>query len=288
MEFVEKSYLFILARVGRKHRLRICRDRFTGKIIFDAGSGIRPLGQEFAKAGLRNTTFHIFISHLHYDHIQGIPFFIPAYDPSNKIIFHGAHEELEIGIKNQMRPPYFPIDMDSFNAEVTFEIHQADEKVEVCNSVISLFKQDHPGVSYGYRMDHGSKSVVYSTDAEHKNAAHSKEYPYVEFIRGADLLIFDAPYTHSQSIGNREHWGHSSYVMGVELAAGEVKTLAIFHHDPGSSDQDIVDLEGHTRKFLQSSRSAINETQPGIPGAPSSRKFPVEILHAYDGLTLTP
>ena len=290
LEFVEKKLPFHLGSGwGGNTACVFVETDSQEKIIFDAGSGIRPLGQEFAKAGLRNTTFHIFISHLHYDHIQGIPFFIPAYDPSNKIIFHGAHEELEIGIKNQMRPPYFPIDMDSFNAEVTFEIHQADEKVEVCNSVISLFKQDHPGVSYGYRMDHGSKSVVYSTDAEHKNAAHSKEYPYVEFIRGADLLIFDALYTHSQSIGNREHWGHSSNVMGVELAArGEVKTLAIFHHDPGSSDQDIVDFEGHTRKFLQSSRSAIRETQPGIPGAPSARKFPVEILHAYDGLTLTP
>ena len=130
--------------------------------------------------------------------------------------------------------------------------------------------------------------MVYSTDAEHKNAAHSKKYPFIDFIRGADLLIFDAPYTHSQSIGIREDWGHSSNIMGVELAArGEVKTLAIFHHDPASSDQEMEVFEANTKKYLDASRTAIRETRPGIPGAPSSRKFPTEILHSYDGLTIS-
>lgn len=258
------------------------------KLIMDAGSGIRPLGQEFAKGGVKNTTFHIFISHLHYDHIQGIPFFVPAYDPSNKIVFHGGHKDLEKSLKGQMKTPFFPIDMNTFNAEISFETHKPGDKLDLCGAEITLYEQDHPGTSYGYRVDCEGKSVVYSTDAEHKNAAHSKNYPYVDFIRGADLLIFDAPYTHSQSIGNREHWGHSSNVMGVELAArGEVATLAIFHHDPGSSDQDLEEFEAHTKKFLATSRSAIKETQPGIPGAPSARKFPTEILHSYDGLTIT-
>ena len=130
--------------------------------------------------------------------------------------------------------------------------------------------------------------MVYSTDAEHKNEAHCKNYPFIDFIKGADLLIFDAPYTHSQSIGIREDWGHSSNIMGVELAArGEVKTLAIFHHDPGANDLELEEFQAHTKKFLESSRTAIKETQPGIPGAPSARKFPKEIIHSYDGLTLS-
>ncbi|MDG1139693.1 MAG: MBL fold metallo-hydrolase [Opitutales bacterium] len=256
-------------------------------LIFDGGSGIRPLGQEIAKSGVKNSTFHIFISHLHYDHIQGIPFFVPAYDSSNKIVFHGGHKHLEKSLKGQMKTPFFPIDMDTFNADVSFEIHKPGETIDLCNSQITIIEQDHPGISYGYRVDSEGKSVVYSTDAEHSNLAHSKEYPFINFIKGSDLLIFDAPYTHSQSIGNREHWGHSSNIMGVELAArGEVGTLAIFHHDPGSSDQDLDEFQAHTKKFLQSSRTAIKQTQPGIPGAPSSRKFPTEIISAYDGLSI--
>ncbi len=258
------------------------------KLIMDAGSGIRPLGQEFAQEKIKDATFHLFLSHLHYDHIQGLPFFIPAYDPSNKIVFHGGHKNLEKGLRAQMQTPYFPISMDMFNAELSFEIHKPGDVIEVCDSTITLFEQVHPGTSYGYRVDSGGKSMVYSTDAEHKNVAHARKYPFVEFIRGTDLLIFDAPYTHSQSIGNREDWGHSSNVMGVELAArGEVKTLAIFHHDPGSTDLELEEFEAHTKKFLESSRSAIKQTQPGIPGAPSARKFPIEIIHSYDGLTLT-
>ena len=256
-------------------------------LIFDGGSGIRSLGQEIVKGGAKNSTFHIFISHLHYDHIQGIPFFTPAYDPSNKIVFHGGHKDLEKNLKGQMKTPFFPIDMDTFNADVSFEIHKPGETIDLCNSLITIIEQDHPGTSYGYRVDSKGKSMVYSTDAEHNNAAHSKEYPFINFIKGSDLLIFDAPYTHSQSIGNREHWGHSSNIMGEELAArGEVGTLAIFHHDPGSSDQDLEEFQAHTKKFLQTSRTAIKQTQPGIPGAPSSRKFPTEIISAYDGLTI--
>tara|TARA_B100001057_G_scaffold464061_1_gene518855 strand:- start:474 stop:746 length:273 start_codon:yes stop_codon:yes gene_type:complete len=89
-------------------------------------------------------------------------------------------------------------------------------------------------------------------------------------------------------MGIREDWGHSSNIMGVELAArGEVETLAIFHHDPGSSDEDIEDFLAHTKKFLERSKIAVRVTKPGIPGAPSPRSNPQKVLMAYDGLTLS-
>ena len=258
------------------------------KLIMDGGSGIRQLGHEFARQGIKDTTFHIFISHLHYDHIQGLPFFIPAYDPSNTIVFHGGHKHLEQSIREQMKTPTSRLAWKLAGRRFLFEIHQAGDKLELCDAEISMIEQEHPGTSYGFRIDSDGKSAVYSTDAEHKNTAHLPKYPFVDFIRGSDLLIFDAPYTHSQSIGNREDWGHSSNVMGVELAArGEVKTLAIFHHDPGSTDQELEEFQAHTKKFLETSRTAIKQTQPGIPGAPSARKFPTEIIHSYDGLTIS-
>ena len=258
-------------------------------LIFDGGSGLRVLGKEIMESnGAPGKTFHVFLSHFHYDHIQGIPFFIPAYVPGNKIVFHGGHKHLKQSLLDQMKPPFFPIDFSAFQAETKFEVHTPGDQISVCNAEITLVEQDHPGVSYGYRVESNGVSVVYSTDAEHKNSAHCKDYPFVDFIRNANLLIFDAPYTHSQSIGIREHWGHSSNIMGVELAArAEVDTLAIFHHDPGASDGEMEEFLGHTKKFLERSRIAVRETRPGIPGAPSPRAHPKEVIMAYDGLTIS-
>ena len=92
-------------------------------LIFDGGSGIRVLGKEILQRGLTNQTFHLFLSHLHYDHIQGIPFFAPAYIPGNKLVIHGGHENLENHLRTQMKTPFFPIDFDTFQAEITFEKH---------------------------------------------------------------------------------------------------------------------------------------------------------------------
>ena len=254
-------------------------------LIFDGGSGLRVLGNEIMRLGLSNQTFHLLISHFHYDHIQGIPFFAPAYIPGNKLVVHGGHDNIESFLRDQMRTPFFPIDFNTFQAEISFLKHEPGSSFDICDSKVTIYKQNHPGDSYGYRVDQGDKSFVYSTDSEHPNIAHGKAYDYLDFIKGANLLVFDAPYTHSESISTREHWGHSSNVMGVELAArGEVETLAIFHHDPNASDQDLTDFLCHTKKFLERSRLAVREAKPGIPGAPSPRSNPYEVIMAYDGL----
>ena len=187
-----------------------------------------------------------------------------------------------------MTEPFFPIGFDTFAADISFEEHTPGDIVGIGNAKISLFKQKHPGDSYGYRVDANGKSVVYSTDSEHGEEAHNKDYPYLNFIQDANLLIFDAPYTHSQSIGSREDWGHSSNVMGVELAArAKVEKLAIMHHDPNATDDDISEFFAHTRKFLAGTKHAVREAKPGIPGAPSPRSHPYEVVFTYDGLTLT-
>ena len=257
-------------------------------LILDGGSGLRALGKELMAKKVSGAVFHIFLSHFHYDHVQGIPFFAPAYAPSNQVIFHGGHKGIEKFLREQMREPYFPINFDTFGAKISFEEHQTNDEINVCDSRITLFKQNHPGVSYGYRIENKKSTLVYSTDCEHTNEAHFKNYPFLDFIRGADLLIFDAPYTLSESIGNREHWGHSSNVMGVELAArADVKKLAIFHHDLNATDEQISEFFSHTRKFLQGTRHAVRESIPGIPGAPSPRGFPKEVIFSYDGLSLS-
>lgn len=256
-------------------------------LVMDGGSGLRVFGQEIKSEAVEGKTFHIFLSHLHYDHIQGIPFFAPAYEKNNKVIFHGGHDDIEDALRNQMMPPFFPVGFEMFGSQISFEKHTPGDLIELCGAKISIIELDHPGTSYGYRIEANGVTVVYSTDAEHRNHAHGSAYPYVDFIRGADLLIFDAPYTHSQSIGNRENWGHSSNIMAVELAAkGEIETLALFHHDPAANDEDMVNFLSHTKKFLERSRLSVKETKSGLSGSQSSRTHPGNVIVAYDGLSL--
>ena len=267
-----------------------CVEMVTGSeeyLVFDGGSGLRTLGQRIMQSGSKSKTIHIFLSHLHYDHIQGIPFFTPAYIPGNKIIFHGGHDNIKEALTHHMEVPYFPINIDTMGAELIYEKHNPGDFVEVADCQISLYEQDHPGISFGYRIEHGTESAVYTTDGEHRMPAHGKTYPYIDFIRNANLLIFDAPYTLSQSIGSREDWGHSSNIMGVELAArANVEKLALFHHDPAATDLQMSDFLKHTEKFLSLSQQKIKQTRAGIPGAPSVRTHPQAVLIAYDGLEL--
>lgn len=264
-------------------------------VLCDGGSGLREFGKCFLATPKAQTphTFHIFMSHLHYDHVQGIPFFGPAYIPNNKLVFHGCHEKLEQSIRDQMQSPYFPVTFDEFKSTVSFEMHQPGETIEVAGLKMSSIEQDHPGTSYGYRFDGDGKSVVYSTDAEHRPQHHRKDYPFLDFIRGADLLIFDAPYTFSEVGGSKEDWGHSSNLTGVDFASrASVKHLALFHHDPAGSDKDLFDFHRETKNFLLRRR---NTYRPFTTSSPASKRsasnelderYPAKITLSHDGLTI--
>ena len=112
---------------------------------------MRALAKEIMAKKVSGATFHIFLSHFHYDHIQGIPFFAPAYAPSNRVVFHGGHQGIEKFLRAQMSEPFFPIGFDTLGAEISFEEHKPGDVIEVCDSRITLFQQNHPGLSYGYR-----------------------------------------------------------------------------------------------------------------------------------------
>ena len=166
-EFVEKTLKFRTSSSWGGNTSCVHID--TGSIdymIMDGGSGLRALGKEIIERSLTGLTFHIFLSHLHYDHIQGIPFFAPAYFPSNSVVFHGGHRDIEKFLRRQMEEPFFPINFDTLGANISFEEHSPGDVVKVCDAEVTLFKQNHPGDSYGYRVEANNKVVVYSTDCE--------------------------------------------------------------------------------------------------------------------------
>jgi len=243
-------------------------------VLCDLGTGIREFGNSVLRehGRERNHCFNIFLSHLHWDHIMGFPFFAPAYIPGNRIRIFGCHQVLEDALRTQHSAPWFPVDFRSLAATIEFVPLEPGQVCQVAGLWVKAIEQFHSDDSYAYRLYKGAKSVVYSTDCEHKYDGLDESYPFVEFYRNADLVIFDAMYSLGDTVSVKEHWGHSNNIVAVELAqAAQVKQLALFHHDPVLDDQMIEDVLADTVRFEAISRCGAK----------------VDVLAAYDGLELT-
>lgn len=213
-------------------------------LIFDAGTGIRALGCDVGPVPLQA---HLFFSHLHWDHIQGFPFFTPAYVPGNEIHLHGVkiHKDTSVAsvLSEQMTAPTFPVGIEMMRANLRFDEIELGRTYRIGNVEVRHATVDHPNGCVAYRVDCQGASVVYATDLEQEEETASTAL--VELCRGADILIYDAMYTPEEYAGtngpSRKGWGHSTFVSGARLAeeAG-VQTLCLFHHDP-AHDDDFMD-----------------------------------------------
>jgi len=230
-------------------------------LIFDAGTGIRKLGSDLARAsGISPIAVNLFFSHLHWDHIQGFPFFGPAYVPGNRVdIWHarsGADAPLIRDVlAEQMRPPTFPVSLETMRAELAFHEVDAGQVIRVGDARIRHTSVDHPNGCVAWRVEHRGRTVVYATDLE-----HDAEHPpaeLVELCRDADLLIYDAMYTPEEYAGiggpSRRGWGHGTFESGAAVAeAAGVRTLCLFHHDPSHDDGFMDALAARARRRFAS------------------------------------
>jgi len=243
--------------------------------ICDMGSGARALGQaKIAKFGVPNPqTYHIFISHLHWDHLMGFPYFAPMYYPGNRIVIHGCHADLESSIRQQMQAPHFPVDYAQAGARIEFDLMTPGKPHYIAGINVTPKLQHHAGDSYGYRFESLERTLVYSTDSEHKLDSPAEYDAFVRFFAKADLVIFDAMYSLAEAVSVKADWGHSSNVVGVELAqAAGAKRLALFHHEPMHDDKQLSRLVAETRRLEQITRGS---------------RPPLEIISAYDGLSIS-
>ncbi len=242
-------------------------------LLCDLGSGVR----EFSLTALgkhgpaKPQTYHVLVSHVHWDHIMGFPFFVPAFIPGNKIKLYSCHAHLEQAIRGQNKGPCFPVEFEKLGAAIEFHTLVPERRYEIAGTTVTGFEQLHGNDSYGYRIEKDGKSVVYSTDAEHKPENAVEMGRAAAFFRGADLVIFDAMYSLAESISVKEDWGHSSNILGVELCqmAG-AKRLALFHHEPVNDDERIDAILAETVRFEEITRTGA----------------PLEICAAYDGLVI--
>lgn len=261
------------------------------RFILDAGSGIRELGKEILRA-TEPVTSYIFLSHFHWDHIQGLPFFKPAFKPGNHFIIYGCDEpdvDLTKIISMQMNPIYFPVAVEDMRAKVEFRTAK-EGTFQVEGVTVQSQFMNHPGYTLGYRFSYKDKSVIYISDNEpfrqlieektsnaesslrdrFENFVDNKEDQLIEFISEADVLIHDTQYF-PHEYEERITWGHSPYTYTVDIAVkARVKKLVLFHHDP-DHDDDTVD------KMAELSRERLKSYNYSIPCIPAREGDVIEI-----------
>lgn len=218
------------------------------RFVLDAGTGIRMLSKTFLQEDVRRV--HLLLSHTHWDHINGFPFFRPAYDPRRNVLIHAGHLKNQGGVRHvlsqQMNDPVFPVPLSAMKAIVEFEDFDAGESFKLYPEVtIRTAALNHPNGATAYRIEYRGRSACYVTDTEHRPGLPDENI--LTLIEGADLVIYDSTYTEeefTQHVG----WGHSTWNEGMRLCrrAG-VKTHAIFHHEPDHDDEFMARIEDEAR-----------------------------------------
>jgi phosphoribosyl 1,2-cyclic phosphodiesterase len=228
-----------------------CLEVFAGdeRIILDAGTGIRGVGQEFMRDGIKKGT--ILLTHSHWDHINGFPFFAPAFQANSQFGIYAGHlydaGGIESVLASQMANPTFPVPLEALQAELRFSDFKAGDRWKLNGETdVITMPLNHPNGATGYRIEHGGKAICYVTDTEH--VIGKPDGAVLKLIEGADVVVYDCTYNDAEfpaKIG----WGHSTWQEGVRLCkAANVRQLVIFHHDPDHNDDFMRGLEYDARK----------------------------------------
>lgn len=245
-----------------------CVEVRAGKalVILDGGTGLRLLGQNLLKE--MPFTAHIFFSHVHWDHIQGFPFFAPAFVGGNTIHLYGGNNvsrTLEETLAGQMDYPSFPVQLSQMGSTMSFRDLFEGQKLEIDAGdgklTVSTARGNHPNGVWAYRLDYAGKSMVYATDTEHYSVVDPK---LCALSKNADLLIYDSQYTPEEYAGtagtggSKVGWGHSTFTEAVKLAkAANAQRLVLFHHDPLQSDAAVREKERRAREAFPNSIAAF-------------------------------
>jgi len=210
-------------------------------IVFDAGTGLRELGRELITAS--PVDFDLYFTHTHWDHIAGLPFFAPAYNPKSRIRLWAGHlgpgGTLEHVLTNLMMAPLFPVPLDVFRASCSFNDYACgDVLTPQPGIVVRTGELNHPNRACGYRVEYAGGVFALITDTEHKG--DDLDPNVLDLARGADLMVYDAMYSDDEYAKRFKGWGHSTWQHALRVAdAAGVRTAVLFHHDPAHTDDTL-------------------------------------------------
>ena len=242
-------------------------------IVCDMGSGLREFGLDAMRRCAQQghaREWHFFLSHLHWDHIMGFPFFVPAFVPGSKIVIHAGHADAEQALRRQQEEISFPVPFDWLKAAIEFRTLEPGREYPIGAVTVSLIEQHHSHSSYGFRFrDREGRVAIYSTDSEHKIDRMDGEADVVAFFADADLVVCDTMYSLADSVSMKEDWGHSSNLVAIDLChEAKAKCLALFHHEPTYEDEDIQRMHEESIRYEELTRNGP----------------PLTVICAYDGL----
>lgn len=243
------------------------------RLILDAGTGLRPLGNALMRQGPVDVT--LLLSHLHWDHIQGLPFFAPVYAQGTRIhaVAGSYGAPLREVLRRQMSAPVFPVDFHELPSTWSFLEVKERQRFVCGDAEITVARANHPDAVYAYRIEHGGRAVVYATDTEHYSCVDPR---LLSLARNADVLIYDAQYLPTEYTGesgfSRVGWGHSTWEAAVQLAQrANVGELVLFHHDPTRDDAGVMAIEDTARGHFAATRAAVEGLSLTVGGAAVER-----------------
>lgn len=228
-------------------------------LIFDAGTGIRELGDELLKRP--PVQARLFFTHYHWDHVIGFPFFQPAYMPGNEFHIYGERKRGKTPrqiIAGQMSFPYFPVTLAAMEAKLTFHSIKPGATLRFGEVKVRTHRLNHPFDAIGYRVEYRSSSIAYISDYEHFDRL---DEPLIEFVRGVDAMIYDSAFSEEEYM-SKQGWGHSTWQEGVKLAkASATKLLIISHHEPSHDDKHMSQIEKAARNIHKNCIVAREKTE---------------------------
>jgi len=252
-EYVSKNPLPKLGGYGTATTCVSATSKSGSQIIIDGGSGIRLLGEQMmaGPCGKGKGVVHIFLTHFHWDHLIGLPFFIPNFIAGNRINYYAVQPELEQMVRGLFKRPYFPVAFESLASDIRFYNLEPRKPIKIEDFLITPYQLDHPDPCWGFRVESGGKVYAHCVDSEGTRANREALGPDLPLYQNVDLMYYDAQYTLPE-LAEKANWGHSASQIGLDIAFREsVKRVLFAHHDPNAHIERILNLTKETEEYYQ-------------------------------------